>query len=199
MYIASSLVNGVPYKIFICLKSVDLPDSPAPKIRSLILRDSAAQLWVSERESCDGGARVGRAGVDGGEGARACKENDAVAYLAVALAPAAVVGLDGGAAAHVCLCHLDAILASAPVSRFSLRGGCQLIVDVRRGASSSPAGPRRMHNGPCAEGAAQAGAKHSGRFPASAAARGASLPLVWERWRASRGFQKHPSVLQDAS
>ena len=62
MYIASSLVKGVPYKIFICLKRVDLPDSPAPKIRSLILRDSAAQLWVSERESCgwgdcvDGGA-----------------------------------------------------------------------------------------------------------------------------------------------
>ena len=59
---ASSLVKGVPYKIFICLKSVLLPDSPAPKIRSLILRDSAAQLWVSERESCgwgdcvDGGA-----------------------------------------------------------------------------------------------------------------------------------------------
>ena len=37
-----------------------------------------------------------------GNSARACKENDAVAYLAVALAPAAVVGLDGGAAAHVC-------------------------------------------------------------------------------------------------
>ena len=56
---------------------------------------------MSERESCDGGARVGRAGVDGGEeGARACKENDAVAYLAVALAPAAVVGLDGRAAPH---------------------------------------------------------------------------------------------------
>ena len=64
------------------------------------MRDSAAQLWVSERESCDGGARVGRAGVDGGEGARACEENDAVAYLAVALAPAAVVGLDGRAAPH---------------------------------------------------------------------------------------------------
>ena len=52
---ASSLVNGVPSKIFICLKSVDLPDSPAPSINNLILRDSAAQLWVSERESCDGG------------------------------------------------------------------------------------------------------------------------------------------------
>ena len=48
-------MKGVPYRIFICLKSVLLPDSPAPKIKSLILRDSAAQLWVSERESCDGG------------------------------------------------------------------------------------------------------------------------------------------------
>ena len=74
---ASSLVNGVPYKIFICLKSVDLPDSPAPKIRSLIFLDSAAQLWVSERESCGWGVarRYGASGagvVGWGGGARAC-------------------------------------------------------------------------------------------------------------------------------
>jgi len=96
----------------------------------LILRDSAAQLWVSERESCDGGARVGRAGVDGGEGARACKENDVAAYLAVALAPAAVVGLDGRAAAHVfsppgCCDGQRAVARSRFFAACRLSAGCQ--------------------------------------------------------------------------
>ena len=188
---ASSLVNGVPYKIFICLKSVDLPDSPAPKIRSLILRDSAAQLWVSERESCgwglgdgavvDGVARRWRdAGRVDGVGrswhiaarARAKKtarararvrRNDAVAYLAVALAPAAVVFLDGRAAAH-CFVPPGCCFGGARArSRFF--AARRLSVDVSRLllASAAPAGPRRGRQD--AQGAAQAGAKHSGDFP----------------------------------
>ena len=217
---ASSLVKGVPYKIFICLKSVDLPDSPAPKIRSLILRDSAAQLWVSERESCgwgdcvDGGAvasmawrvdgvtrarqwrgtscehaiaaarggtRVGRGracGFVGGAAARRARgrasSKDAVAYLAVALAPAAVVFRNRGAAAHVCATWMLFGSARARGRGFSLRDGCPLM-------SAACYSPRLLLRGLVtgrrqdAQGAAQAGAKHSGLFPTSAAA-----TLSWE-------------------
>ena len=60
--------------------------------------------------------------------ARACEENDAAAYLAVALAPAAVVGLDGRAAAHF-LCHLDAVMGGARARcGFSQCDGCQLLL-----------------------------------------------------------------------
>ena len=171
---ASSLVNGVPYKIFICLKSVDLPDSPAPKIKSLILRDSAAQLWVSERESCDGGVVCDGAGrarrAIAATRARACEENDAVAYLAVALAPAAVVGLDGRAAAHVFMPPGCCDGQRARGRGFSQCDGCPLDVSRLLLASAAPAGPRRRRQDKWTEGAAKAGAKTLDRFPTSAAA-----------------------------
>ena len=162
---ASSLVNGVPYKIFICLKSVDLPLSPAPSINNLILRDSAAQLWVSERESCDGGARVGRAGVDGGEGARACKENDAVAYLAVALAPAAVVGLHRSSAAHGFATWMRFWQRARARSRFFAARRLSSAVSRPQRASPASAGGFSVAPGQELQGAAQAGGKHSGGFP----------------------------------
>ena len=192
MYIASSLVKGVPYKIFICLKSVDLPDSPAPRISSLILRDSAAQLWVSERESCGWGivstvtrsrrwrgtscehaiaaargggharrarARVWAVGVAAARRARErASSKDAGAYLAVALAPAAVVFRNRRAAAHVCATWM--LLAARAVAVAVFAAARRLSVDVSRLllASAAPAGlvtGRRQD----AQGAAQAGGK----------------------------------------
>ena len=207
---ASSLVKGVPYKIFICLKSVDLPDSPAPKIKSLILRDSAAQLWVSERESCgwgdcvDGGAVASMAWrVDGVTRARqwrgtSCEHaiaaargharrararvwvvggaaatrargrassKDAVAYLAVALPPAAVVGLDGRAAAHFFVPPGCCDGQRARGRGFLQCDGCPLVLAVR----SVPRLPLRGFFGGArtlrTEGAAQAGGKTLRRFP----------------------------------
>ena len=112
------------------------------------------------------GARVGRA--RGGARARASSK-DAATYLAVALAAAAVVGLDGRAAAH---CHLDAFLAvrARAVADFA---ACRLSAGISPSAAalvcscgaSLSASWRDEHKGQ-----PRLGAKHSGRFPTSAAA-----------------------------
>ena len=130
-------------------------------------RGRACGLWVGPRRRARGRA----------------SSKDAVAYLAVALAPAAVVGLDGCTTAH---CHLDAVLAACaravPGLRCATAVRCYQTPAPGLACSCGALVGGARTNG--RKGQPRLGAKHSGRFPTSAAARGASLSLVWERWRA---------------
>ena len=114
--------------------------------------------------------------------ARACKENDAAMNLAVALAPAAVVFRNRRAAAHCVLCASWMLFWRRARARSRFFAVRRLSADVSRLllASAAPAGPRRRRQENSYKGQPRLGAKHSGRFPTSAAARGASLSLVWE-------------------
>ena len=95
-----------------------------------------------------------------------------------------------------CLCHLDVFGGARARGRgFSLRDGCPVM-------SAACYWPRLLLRGLVtgrrqdAQGAAQAGAKHSGWFPTSDAVLGSSLPLVWERWRVRRLSVLLASVLR---
>ena len=111
--------------------------------------------------------------VVGGAAARRARgrasSKDAVAYLAVALAPAAVVFRNRCAAAHVCATWMLFGSARARGRGFSLRDGCPLMsaacYSPRLLLRASLRGGARTHKGQ-----PRLGAKHSGWFPTSAAA-----------------------------
>ena len=114
-------------------------------------RRARARVWVV------GGAAARRA-----RGRASSK--DAVAYLAVALAPAAVVFRNRCAAAHVCATWMLFGSARARGRGFSQRDGCPLM-------SAACYSPRLLLRGLVVGGARthkgqpRLGAKHSGDFP----------------------------------
>ena len=196
------------------------------------MRDSAAQLWVSERESCgwgdcvDGGAvasmawrvdgvtrarqwrgtscehaiAAARGGTRVGRGracglwvgprrrARARAKKTAPASTSLSLLPQPPSSSATDAPQPIVCCVPAGCCFGGARARgrgFSQCDGCPLML----AACYSPrllllrglVGGARTHKGQ-----PRLGAKHSGWFPTSAAARGASLSLVWERWRARR-------------